>query len=265
MLLEGKTAIITGAGSGIGEATAKLFAKHGCKVAIADYNWDAAKRVSDEINEMYNASIPMIINNNDGELWQRNYRAIPVSVNVADRNHIDNMVKDVLYTFEHIDILVNNAGITMDKTLLKMTPEQWDQVIAVNQSGVFHCTQAVVPHMVNQGFGRIVTTSSIVGESGNVGQTNYSATKAAVIAMTKTWAKELGKKGITANCVAPGFIRTPMTAKMPSEVLANMENMVPLKRLGEAEDIANAFLFLVSDMGKYINGAVIDVNGGLSI
>jgi 3-oxoacyl-[acyl-carrier protein] reductase len=264
MLLLDKIAIITGAGSGIGEATAKLFAKEGARVVVADYNFEAAKRVSDEINEMYSDPVPPM-QNNDSELWQRDYKAIASYVNVADRKSVDSMVWDVIHMFGRIDILVNNAGITMDKTLVKMTSEQWDQVIAVNQTGVFHCTQAVVPYMVNEGYGRIVTTSSIVGESGNIGQTNYSATKAAVIAMTKTWAKELGRKGITANCVAPGFIRTPMTAKMPPEVLSNMENMVPLKRLGEAEDIANAFLFLVSDMGKYINGAVIDVNGGLSI
>jgi 3-oxoacyl-[acyl-carrier protein] reductase len=264
MLLENRIAIITGAGSGIGEATAKLFAKEGAVVVVADANWDGAKRVSDEINEMYETPIPMQLNH-DSEMWHREYKSIPIWVDVTNRKNVDSMVWDVIHTFGRIDILINNAGITMDKTLVKMTQEQWDQVIAVNQTGVFNCTQAVVPHMVNEGFGRIVTTSSIVGESGNIGQTNYSATKAAVIAMTKTWAKELGKKGITANCVAPGFIRTPMTAKMPPEVLANMENMVPLKRLGEAEDIANSFLFLVSDMGKYINGAVIDVNGGLYI
>lgn len=263
MLLNDKVAIITGSGSGIGEETAKLFAKEGAKVVVADYNFEAAKRVSDEINEMFSAPIPMM--NNNSELFQRDFKAIPIHVNVADRKTVDNMVWDTISTFGRIDILVNNAGITMDKTLVKMTQEQWDQVIAVNQTGVFNCTQAVIPYMIDEGYGRIVTTSSIVGESGNIGQTNYSATKAAVIAMTKTWAKELGKKGITANCVAPGFIRTPMTAKMPTEVLSNMESMVPLKRLGEAEDIANAFLFLVSDMGKYINGAVIDVNGGLTI
>jgi 3-oxoacyl-[acyl-carrier protein] reductase len=265
MLLENRVAVVTGGGSGIGEAICKLFAKEGCKVAVADYNWDAAKRVSDEINEMFSAPIPMQINNESAELWHRDFRAIPVHVNVADRKHVDNMIWDVIHMFGRIDILANNAGITRDKTLVKMTQEQWDEVIAVNQTGVFNCASACIPYMIEQGFGRIINTSSIVGLYGNVGQTQYSAAKAAVIAMAKTWAKEYGRKGITANCVAPGFIRTPMTAKMPPEVLTNMESMVPLKRLGEAEDIANAFLFLVSDMGKYINGAVIDVNGGLSI
>lgn len=265
MLLEGKIAIVTGGGSGLGEATCKLFAEHGARVAVADFNWEAAKRVSDEINEMFGTPIPMQINNNKSELFQRDIRAIPIHVNVADRKHVDNMVWDVIHTWGRIDILIANAGITKDKTLAKMTQEQWDDVIAVNQTGVFNCASACIPHMIEQKFGRIVNTSSIVGLYGNVGQTQYSAAKAAVIAMAKTWAKEYGRKGITANCVAPGFIKTPMTASMPPEVLANMEKQVPLQRLGDPEDIANAFLFLVSDMGKYINGEVISVNGGLVI
>lgn len=246
MLLEGKVAIITGGGSGLGEAACKLFAEQGAKVVVADYNFENAIRVHTDINKL-------------------GYDSIPVKVDVADRTQVDGMVTDVLHTFGKIDILINNAGITMDKTLAKMTQEQWDRVIAVNQTGVFNCTQAVVPHMITQKFGRIISTSSIVGRFGNVGQTNYSATKAAVIAMTQTWAKELGRKGITANAVAPGFIATPMTKAMPPEVLKKMEGMVPLQRLGEPEDIANTFLFLASDMGKYVNGATIDVNGGLVI
>lgn len=241
MLLTDKVAIVTGGASGIGEATCRLFAKEGAKVIVADYNFDAALKVSGEI---------------DG---------FACFVNVAERNSIDQMVEQVINEFGKIDILINNAGITKDSTLLKMTQEQWNQVIAVNQTGVFDCTQAVAKHMIEKGYGRIVNTSSIVGRFGNFGQANYAASKAAVIALTQTCAKELGRKGINVNAVAPGFISTPMTKAMPPEVLKKMEDMVPLKRLGEAEDIAHTYLYLVSDYGKYINGAVIPVDGGLVI
>jgi len=153
----------------------------------------------------------------------------------------------------------------MDSTLVKMTQEQWDRVISINQTGVFHCTQAVVPHMIKEGYGRIINTSSIVGRMGNFGQTNYAASKAAVIAMTQTWAKELGRKGINVNAVAPGFIMTPMTEKMPENVLQGMKEKVALQRLGTPRDIANTYVFLASDDSSYINGAVIPVDGGLSI
>lgn len=246
MMLNNRVSIITGAGSGIGETTAKLFAKEGSKVVVSDWNFEAAKRVADEI-------------------FDTGGIAIPLKVNVADRESVNDMVWNVMHTFGKIDILINNAGITKDATLAKMTHEQWDQVIAVNQTGVFNCTKAVVPYMLQQQSGRIISTSSIVGRFGNFGQTQYAAAKAAVIAMTQTWAKELGRKGITANAVAPGFIATPMTAAMRPEVLEGMEKKVPLQRLGESSDIANAFLFLASDMGKYINGATIPVDGGLVI
>jgi len=160
---------------------------------------------------------------------------------------------------------VNNAGITRDAMLTKMTEDQFQQVLDVNLTGVFHCTQAVIPHMIKEGFGRIINTSSIVGRMGNFGQTNYAASKAAVIAMTQTWAKELGRKGITVNAVAPGFIMTPMTEKMPEKVLQGMKEKVSLQRLGTPRDIANAYLFLASNESSYINGAVIPVDGGLSI
>jgi 3-oxoacyl-[acyl-carrier protein] reductase len=263
MLLNDKVAIITGGGSGLGEAACKLFAEHGAKVVVADYNFENAKRVSDEINQQHGTDIAIQTPNDD--IKAREFRAIPIWVNVANRSQVDGMVEDVLHSFGKIDILVNNAGITMDSTLAKMKQEQWDQVIAVNQTGVFNCTQAAVPHMIEQKSGRIINTSSIVGRFGNFGQTNYAASKAAVIAMTQTWAKELGRKGITVNAVAPGFIRTPMTAAMPPEVLDKMAKMVPVQRLGAPEDIANTYLFLASDMGKYVNGAVIAVDGGLVI
>jgi 3-oxoacyl-[acyl-carrier protein] reductase len=177
MLLENKVAIITGGGSGLGEAAAHLFAENGANVVVADYNIINANRVADAIKE------------NGGE-------ALAIWIDVADRTSVDDMVFHAKRLLGKIDILVNNAGITKDKTLLKMTDEQFDAVIATNLKGVFNCTQAVAPHMVEQGFGRIINTSSVV-RNGNVGQTNYSASKAAVVAMTKTWAKELGKKGIT--------------------------------------------------------------------
>ena len=263
-MLNGKVAIVTGGGSGLGEAACKVFAANGAKVVVADYNFMAAKRVADEINDLYGgAPIPMQIA--AGELNSREYTAIPVCVNVADRVHVDNMVTDVLHTFGKIDILINNAGITADSTLVKMTEEQYDQVIAINQKGVFNCTQAIVPHMIEQGSGRIINTSSIVGRFGNFGQTNYAATKAAVIAMTQTWARELGRKGINVNAVAPGFIATPMTEKMPEKVLKSMADKVPVQRLGDPEDIANAYLYLASGMAKYVNGTVLCVDGGLTI
>ncbi|TKC19086.1 3-oxoacyl-ACP reductase FabG [Robertmurraya kyonggiensis] len=241
MKLEGKVVIITGGAGGIGKETSLLFASEGAHVVVADYNKELAEATASEV---------------DG---------FGVEVDVTKRAQVNRMVEDVIARYGRIDILLNNAGITMDSTLVKMSQEQWDNVIAINQTGVFHCTQAVVPHMIEAGFGRIINTSSIVGRMGNFGQTNYAATKAAVIAMTQTWAKELGRKGINVNAVAPGFIMTPMTEKMPEQVLQGMKEKVSLQRLGTPRDIANTFLFLASNDSSYINGAVIPVDGGLSI
>jgi len=173
------------------------------------------------------------------------------------------MVTQAIEKFGVIDILINNAGITRDATLLKMTEEQWEQVIGVNLSGVFHCTKAVATHMVEKAKGRIINASSVVGIYGNFGQTNYSATKAGVIAMTKTWARELGPKGIRVNAVAPGFIATDMVRKMPEKVLQSMAERTPLRRLGQPRDVANAYLFLASQEADFINGAVLSVDGGV--
>ncbi|SFC65860.1 3-oxoacyl-[acyl-carrier-protein] reductase [Bacillus sp. OV322] len=241
MKLKGKVAIISGGAGGIGKETSFLFASEGAHVVVADYNQRLAEVTAKEI---------------DG---------IGFGVDVSQRDQVDWMVNNVIDRFGKIDILVNNAGITMDSTLVKMTQEQWNQVISINQTGVFHCTQAVVPHMIQEGYGRVINTSSIVGRMGNFGQTNYAATKAAVIAMTQTWAKELGRKGINVNAVAPGFIMSPMTEKMPEKILNGMKEKVSLQRLGTTRDIANTYLFLATDDSSYINGAVIPVDGGLSI
>lgn len=246
MNVQEKVVVITGGGSGLGKEAALTFAEHGAHVVVADFNGAAAQEVADMIT-------------------QQGKKALAIQVDVSNRNEVDAFVAKTLDVFGTIDVLINNAGITMDATLAKMTVDQWNQVLAVNQTGVFHCTQAVIPHMIDKRSGRIINTSSIVGRMGNFGQTNYAATKAAVIAMTQTWAKELGRKGINVNAVAPGFIATPMTEKMPENVLQAMEQKVALQRLGLPTDVANAYLFLASDAANYINGAVLPVDGGLSI
>jgi NAD(P)-dependent dehydrogenase (short-subunit alcohol dehydrogenase family) len=187
--------------------------------------------------------------------------AIPVDV--SDRSSVKFMVETAIESYGHIDVLVNNAGITRDSSFLKMTDEQWDKVMDVNLNGVYNCTKYVVPHMVKQEYGRIINISSIVGIDGNFGQTNYSATKAALIGFTKSLAIEVAKKGITVNAVAPGFIRTEMVEAMPEEVIKAKENMIPMRKLGKPEHIAKTNLFLASKDAEYITGAVIEVNGGL--
>lgn len=244
MRLMDKVAIITGGARGIGEATAKKFAKEGAKVVIADINEDDMKSTADEIKAL------------GGEVTS-------LVVDVTDKASVDKMIEDVVNKYGKLDILVNNAGITMDSTLLKMTEDQWDKVIDVNLKGVYLCGQAAAKAMVENGSGVILNASSVVGIHGNFGQTNYAATKWGVIGMTKTWAKELGKKGVRSNAVAPGFISTPMVMKMPENVINMMKDKAPLKRLGEPEDIANAYAFLASDEAKFVTGAVLEVTGGV--
>lgn len=237
--LKGKVAIITGGANGIGAAAVKRFVEEGAKVAIADFDAEAGAKTAEH------------------------YGAFFKQVDTADRVSIDTFVEDVIAQFGQIDILVNNAGITRDATLVKMTEEQFDAVIDVNLKGVFHFTQAVTPHMVERGYGKVINTSSVSGVYGNFGQTNYAASKAAVVGMTKTWSKELARKGINVNAVAPGFTRTSMVDKMPADVIKKMEATVPLARLGVPEDIANAYVFLASDESNYISGHVLHVDGGI--
>ncbi|MGJ7911540.1 3-oxoacyl-ACP reductase FabG [Neobacillus sp. LXY-1] len=244
MRLQEKVAIITGAANGIGLKAAEIFAREGAKVAMADFNKEQGEERASELRE-------------------QGYEVRFFQVNVSDRQSVDSMIEQVIDQYGDIEILINNAGITRDAMLAKLTAEDFQTVLDVNLTGVFHCTQAVLPSMIAKGKGRIINTSSVSGVYGNVGQTNYAATKAGVVGMTKTWAKELGRKGITVNAVAPGFIETGMTAKVPEKILNQMKQMVPLARLGKPEDIANAYLFLASDEANYINGTVLHVDGGI--
>lgn len=241
MRLKDKVAIITGGAGGIGYAAVKRFVEEGAKVAIVDYDQQLGEQTATQFGE----------------------QVAFFAVDVSKLDQVKEMVEKVVAHFGKIDILINNAGITRDATLVKMTEEDFDKVIQINLNGVYYCTQVVAPHMIAQGSGKIISTSSVSGVYGNFGQTNYAATKAAIIGMTKTWAKELGRKGINVNAVAPGFTATPMVEKMPEKVLQQMESITSLQRLGKPEDIANAYLFLASDDSNYITGHVLQVDGGI--
>jgi len=242
--LENKIAVITGGGSGIGRATALRFADEGAHVII----WDVADKKGEEAITA---------------LKDKGSNAAYYHVDTTDKEQIAKATEDVISRYGRIDILINNAGITKDSTLLKMTDEQWERVIDVNLNGVYHCTRAIAPIMAQNNYGRIINASSVVGLFGNFGQTNYAATKAGLIGMTQTLSKELGRKGITVNAVAPGFIATEMIQLMPENVLAGMEAKVPVKRLGQPEEVAALYAFLASDEAAYINGAVIRIDGGI--
>ena len=244
--LDNKVAIITGGAAGIGNATATLFANEGAIVVI----WDLDETRGNELVE---------------KLTSKGLTAHFTKVNTTNYSEIEKAAKDVFSQFGTIDILINNAGITRDSTLKKMTPDQWQQVIDVNLTGVFYCTKIISEYMIQKNYGRIINASSVVGLYGNFGQTNYAATKSGLIGMTKTLGRELGKKGITVNAIAPGFIATEMVAKMPEEVIEQMKARVPVGRLGLPEDIANAYLFLSSDEASYINGSVLSVDGGMTL
>jgi len=246
MRLKDKVAIITGAGSGIGQATAIKFAQEGARVAVCDINEKAAQQAASDIEA------------SGGQ-------ALAFRVDVCNKESIARMVAGVMKRWGRIDTLVNNAGIVQDAQFKKMTDDQFDRVIDVNLRGVYNCTKAVVEIMLEQNAGCILNASSIVGLYGNFGQTNYAATKFGVIGMVKTWARELGRKGIRANAICPGFVETPILKAMPEKVIRMMEDKVPLGRLGKPEEIANTYAWLASDEASYINGAVIEVSGGVTI
>jgi 3-oxoacyl-[acyl-carrier protein] reductase len=252
MRLEDKVALITGGAAGIGKATAVRFAEEGASVVICDVDTESGEKTLKELGP-------------DAAFYR---------VDVTDRTSVDSWVKSVLEKYGRIDVLVNNAGIVRDSLLIKMKdgelirqmPEDdFDLVVAINLKGVFNCTQAVAPVMIRQGGGVILNASSIVGMDGNLGQTNYIATKAGVIGMTKVWARELGRHNIRVNAVAPGFTATDIISSVPDEILEGMKKRTPLGRLGLPLDIANAYLFLASEEASFISGNVLRVDGGLVV
>jgi 3-oxoacyl-[acyl-carrier protein] reductase len=250
MRLENKVAVITGGGSGIGKETAKLFLHEGAKVAIFDVFTGNVEKIYRDMGFAKETEIQ---------------NTLCVTADVTKREEVKNAVDATLQRFGKIDILVNNAGIIKDALVQKMTVEQWDDVLRVDLTGSFNCIQAVVGPMMQRGNGSIVNVSSVVGIFGNIGQVNYSAAKAGLIGITKTLSKELGKKGIRVNAVAPGFIRTPMTAGLPQKILDLMTEKTPLKMLGDPIDVAYANLYLASDEARYVNGCVLMVDGGLVV
>lgn len=241
MRLQDKVSIITGGAAGIGAATAIKFKEEGAKVIIWDLNEEKGTALAAELGADFD------------------------KVNTSNYADIEAAAKKVFDKYGRIDVLVNNAGITRDSTLKKMTPESWQQVIDVNLTGVFYCVKIVSEYMLMNNWGRILNASSVVGLYGNFGQTNYVATKSGLIGMTKTLGRELGRKGITVNCVAPGFIATEMVSAMPENVIDAMKAKVPVGRLGDPKEIANAYAFLASDEAAYINGTTLSVDGGMTV
>ena len=253
MRLKDKICLITGGAAGIGKATAEKFIAEGATVILADVNQEVGQATAASLGP-------------NAHFYQ---------VNVADRQAVQTWVEAIVERFGRIDVLINNAGILRDAQLVKMGKDgqiakqmseaEFDAVIAVNLKGVFNCAQAVAPIMMRQGNGVILNASSVVGIDGNFGQSNYVATKSAVIGMTKVWARELGRYGIRVNAIAPGFIATEMTASMPENILAGMRDRTPLRRLGDPADVANAYAFLASDEARFISGAVLRVDGGVIV
>ena len=251
--LRNKVVVITGASAGIGRATALRFAEEGARVAA----WDVNEKGSDALIS---------------ELQEAGGEALFRAVSVTDTKSVEAAVQEVVARWGRIDVLVNNAGIVRDSQLVKwkegnvtgmMSDEQWEAVISVNLKGVFNCTRAVTPHMIKQGGGVVLSASSVVGLYGNFGQTNYVASKAGVIGMTRTWARELGKYKIRVNAVAPGFVATEILKSMPEKVIESMVSHTPIGRIGQPEDIANAYVWLASDQASWIHGTVLSVDGGL--
>ncbi|MBH9553217.1 3-oxoacyl-ACP reductase FabG [Inhella gelatinilytica] len=241
-----RVVLISGAAQGIGAATALCFAAEGARLALLDMNASALEGVAAQCQAL-------------------GAQTLQHAGSVADRSVWDGAVAALLARWGRLDVLINNAGITRDARFEKMSVDQFDAVIDINLRGVFHGAQAVTPAMVAAQQGVIINTSSVVGLHGNFGQTNYAAAKAGVIGMTKTWARELGPKGIRVNAVAPGFIETPMTAAIPDKVSEMLVEQIPLGRFGRAEDIANAYAFLASDAAAYVTGTVLEVTGGMML
>jgi 3-oxoacyl-[acyl-carrier protein] reductase len=253
MNVKDKVVLITGAGSGIGRETAILFAKNGARVIVTDVDEKGGKETVAEIVKIL-AEDP----DNQGDTFF-------AKLDTSNREQTRQVAKEVIEKYGEIDVLINNAGIVQDALVTKMTEEQWDKVIDVDLKGPFQMVQAVVDNMIEHKVGEIINVSSVVGVYGNIGQVNYSAAKAGLIGLTKTLAKELGKRGIRVNAVAPGFIQTHMTASLPTKILDSMKEKTPLKRLGLPSDVAYAIMFLASDEANFINGIVLPVDGGLVI
>ena len=246
MLLENKVALITGAARGIGKEIALAFAREGCAITFTDL----------ELNEA------TIETSNALKALGVKVQAYASDASNFDAAHA--VVDDVIKDFGHIDILVNNAGITRDTLLMRMTEQQWDLVMQVNLKSAFNFTHAVTPVMMRQRSGSIISLSSVVGLNGNAGQANYAASKAGIIALMKSVAKELGSRGIRANAIAPGFIMTDMTKALPEQTLQSFVSMIPMKRGGDPQEVAKVALFLASDLASYVSGQVIQVNGGMA-
>jgi NAD(P)-dependent dehydrogenase (short-subunit alcohol dehydrogenase family) len=277
--LEGKVALVTGGSRGIGRAIALRLAEDGADVAI---NYQASKEQAEKVSMFvdYNRMLQdasnlsmMVEEMTQAEDAKEVSDAIDsmgkhsciVQANVNDFEQVNKMRDEVVKELGKIDILVNNAGITRDKSFVKMTPQMWSDVLSVNLDGPFYCTKAVIEGMIERKYGRIVNISSVIGRMGNFGQSNYSASKAGLIGLTKTLAKEFASKGITVNAVAPGYVGTEMVKSVPKEMLDKIIAQIPLGRLGEPSEVAGAVAYLVSEDGKYITGQVIDINGGYYI
>jgi 3-oxoacyl-[acyl-carrier protein] reductase len=244
MRLKDKVALITGGARGIGKAIALLFAQEGADIAVGDVNIEEAAKTCAELEAL-------------------GRKALSLELDVTDYAKVEGAVNKILDKFAKVDILVNNAGITKDNLLLRMSQAEWDAVINVNLKGSFNCIKAVSKPMVKQRAGRIINIASIIGIIGNAGQANYSASKAGIIALTKTAAKELASRNINVNAVAPGFIQTEMTDKLPDELKEKMKEVIPLNRFGSPDDVARVCLFLASEGSGYITGQTIVVDGGM--
>ncbi|MDD5561884.1 MAG: 3-oxoacyl-[acyl-carrier-protein] reductase [Candidatus Omnitrophica bacterium] len=244
MRLKDKVALVTGGARGIGQAIAMTFAREGADIVVADVNLEIAQKTSLEIEGL-------------------GRKALALDMDVTNYEKVEEGINKILDKMGKVDILVNNAGITKDNLLLRMSQADWDAVINVNLKGTFNCIKAVSRPMIKQRSGRIISIASIIGLMGNPGQANYAASKAGIIALTKTVAKELASRNINANAVAPGFIQTEMTAKLPEDIKKKMLEAIPLAKLGTPQDVANTCLFLASDESSYITGQVITIDGGM--